>query len=744
MQRRRRIAAAVAALLAASVLVTSTGSGAQPAPPAAPGGGDDTVEVGPDYNDGRPLPVEGAAQRRALTPAPEAAVPGEVRTWLGLDDVAGSIYLKDYELRGVGERVEIWVSTDLDFQAGDCRNDGVRNVITAEQVAYFIEEFDENILPKESEAFSVAPERDGTAAELPGLIGLPTDYYAGEGDNTVVLVDNVRDANWYDLDNSQGNSYIAGFFYSVFNDFFDRNVMSIDSFDWLHRTGATPPDDPSSDLCLSAPARPFLYEGVFAHEYQHLLQHYTDPDETTWLNEGLSDWAQTLTGYVDPAPPITDQDFDSHIQCFLGYLGVATPANPNPRDGGPENSLTLWGDQGDGEILCDYGAAYSMVEMLQGRYGTDFITALHNDPLGGLESLDGLLAGAGSDQSAMDVLHDWAAMVALDGVLDDNGGRLRGAAAERFRTPTLDATINWDTPDTQSTPGAPPNGSDYVRLRDDSGEYLGLRDLRSLSFDGSEVLPTLPVEWTVDPTGGADGGPALYSGAGDNLDRAIVTEVAVPVDPTAAVLSFGARYQTEQGWDFGFVQVSTDGGESYTSLPATGTTSESADGAVPQVTAHLPGFTGDSGGWTISTADLSGYAGQSVLLAFRYITDPSVTEPGFWVDDVMVGGEVVSDGSSLEPFSSATEVNPIEVAGWNVTLIAYSSQNSRLPALIMSLPLDEGSAWSSSGRRGIRGWPRGSRQYDVVAAIVTQDDPTETVAQYAPYELRVNDPPPPS
>ena len=127
--------------------------------------------------------------------------------------------------------------------------------------------------------------------------------------------------------------------------------MSIDAFDWLHRVGANPPNDPDpANQCLSRPARPFLYEATFAHEYQHLLEYYEDPDETSWVNEGLADWAQTLTGYVDPSLPITDQDFDSHIQSFLGYYGIRTPANPNPSEAGPENSLNLWEDQGADEI----------------------------------------------------------------------------------------------------------------------------------------------------------------------------------------------------------------------------------------------------------------------------------------------------------------------------------------------------------------------------------------------------------
>ncbi len=72
------------------------------------------------------------------------------------------------------------------------------------------------------------------------------------------------------------------------NDFLDRNVMTIDAFDWLHRTGANPPDEPvPGDFCTSAPARPFLYEGVFAHEYQHLLEHYEDGTRSTGSTRAL-------------------------------------------------------------------------------------------------------------------------------------------------------------------------------------------------------------------------------------------------------------------------------------------------------------------------------------------------------------------------------------------------------------------------------------------------------------------------
>ncbi len=307
----------------------------------------------------------------------------------------------------------MWVASDTDdtssatdFPAGDCRN-GARTQITDAQVSYLIDQFDNNIYPKESDLFSVPPDRDGSAAPLPGLVGLPADYYQGDGDDIAVLVDNVRDDNFYDTNNQNTFSYIAGFFSSQFNELVDRNVMTIDAWDWLHRTGANPPHEPTADPCTSAPARPFLYEGVFAHEYQHLLEYYEDPGESIWVNEGLSDWVMSYVGYVDRSLPVTQLGFDSHTQCFLGWLGVVTDANPLPTTGGPEQSLNLWGDQTDdeGEVLCDYGAAATMMHLLADRFGPEFMGDFHRDDLHGFESLSSLLDQVGGAERHHDDRH---------------------------------------------------------------------------------------------------------------------------------------------------------------------------------------------------------------------------------------------------------------------------------------------------------------------------------------------------
>ena len=176
-----------------------------------------------------------------------------------LDDAFGVYRIREFTLRAIGEHVEIWVQSHApdaqgvsgtSFLPGDCRNN--RTTVTDAQLDSMVHEFDTNMYPKESDAFSVPPTRDGTDAILTDA-GFGS--YLGDGDKIVTLVSNVRDANFYSVNNPTGLGYIAGFFSSQVNDFLDRNVMTIDAFDWLHRTGANPPDEPVPGQLLHERAR---------------------------------------------------------------------------------------------------------------------------------------------------------------------------------------------------------------------------------------------------------------------------------------------------------------------------------------------------------------------------------------------------------------------------------------------------------------------------------------------------------
>ncbi len=725
--RRPHLAVGLTLVMAAAGLSALPVTGASAAPTKA------ATRVTNSPSDVREVPLDkkyatdrlGVAKSQARSLAAPAAADtppvGTVRQWLGLDDFNGILYRKDYTLRGAGNNIEVWVANDTAFPAGDCRAQIANSTtVTDAQAASFVSEFDNNMYPKETATFSTPPDRDGTNAILGPDPNGNGGVYTGGGEKTVALIDNVRDDNFYTF--PAAPTYIAGFFSSQIAELTDRNVMTIDAFDWAHRTGANPPDEPTDDLCTSRPARPSLYEGTFAHEWQHLLQYYTDGFETTWMNEGLSDFAQSLTGYVDSTATVFDRGADSHLFCFQGFGNVQTPFNANPRDcGGPENSLTLWGE-GDNpnKVLADYGNAYSFMMFMFDRYGSDFMTRLHNDgELQGLASLDAALEAEGVSDMYK-VIHDHQSMVLLDKIVGDpRHSVVLGVPKSRVTTPSLRSTVNFANPDVNNDPGAAPNGADYVQLQKANGEVLKGRDLRSLSFDGAETLPPLPLGWTVVPNDpDRPNNPVLWSGNANNLDAAAVTAVSVPTaDPT---LRFLAKYGAEFGFDYGYVQVSTDGGATYTTIPG----DKTIDGP------RGPALNGTTVGFEQHAYNLSAYAGQNVLIAFRYVSDGGVNEGGLLLDDITVGSTLVSDGSSIEPFDSPTEVYPTEVDNWNVRLVGI--RDKKVP-LVLQVEFDGQNSIQLNRRQLALASP-----FDKVVAIVAYDEPTEQVQQYAPYTLTVN------
>ena len=129
------------------------------------------------------------------------------------------------------------------------------------------------------------------------------------------------------------------------------------------------------------------------------------------------------------------------------------------------------------------------------------------------------------------------------------------------------------------------------------------------------------------------GNPTLWSGNASNLDSAAVTPVTVPADnPT---LTFIERHLAEEGYDYAYTVVSTDGGKTYTPLANANT----VDGPLG------PALNGDAAGFATQTFDLRAYAGQTILIGFRYVSDGGVNDGGWYVDDIKVGATLVSDGS---------------------------------------------------------------------------------------------------
>jgi hypothetical protein len=121
-----------------------------------------------------------------------------------------------------------------------------------------------------------------------------------------------------------------------------------------------------------------------------------------------------------------------------------------------------------------------------------------------------------------------------------------------------------------------------------------------------------------------------YSNKGDYSDTALTRAFDLSaVD--SATLNYRAWYHIESLWDFGYVMVSADDGDSWDILATPHTTAEN-----PHNTGYGPGYTGESGGWVEESISLDAYAGSEILVRFELITDDAITQPGLVIDDVSI------------------------------------------------------------------------------------------------------------
>ncbi len=129
---------------------------------------------------------------------------------------------------------------------------------------------------------------------------------------------------------------------------------------------------------------------------------------------------------------------------------------------------------------------------------------------------------------------------------------------------------------------------------------------------------------------------AFATNLGEVSDQYLTLTAPVPVS-SASELRFAHLFSTENTWDGGVVEISTDG-STWTDLGPL--MSVNGYGAMLNSSANpLSGrlaFTGDSGGWLQTVIDLSSYAGSSVQIRFRFGSDASVGEDGWYIDDVEI------------------------------------------------------------------------------------------------------------
>lgn len=480
-------------------------------------------------------------------------------------------------------------------------------------------------------------------------------------DSLVTLVYNVQDESYYDC---EVTSYTAGYFAPDFMDSLGMNVITLDAFDWANRVGSDPSEAPWGD---GDPANdsPELYEGVIAHELEHLLMNYSDAGELSWVDEGLADMAAFLNGYDMTGSHLTYQQV-FHRETSLTRWG-----------GGLENYgasfsyfAYLWeqaGGNGDGDLTPD--------QEYDARAGDLLIRTIFEEPGNGMTgvqaAIDRFNAETGSDlRSAKELFQDWAVTMYLDDEDSDRWDLVNFDLGPASGGWTIDVANSqyWDDrgfyqgaqPDPKfNKPGnrpessALPFGVSYETFRNPGPRV-------SVDFSGDPVSQVAPHS---DPT-------HWWGGAESQSDYLLGVDSPVAGGQT---LDFWTWHFIEEGWDYGFVEALVDG--EWTTVPVTDAAGDpvSTDDDPHGNNTEGNGITGTSGGAYF--VDEPSYQHYSAVLPegtsdvrFRYSTDAAYLDTGWFVDDVAVDGVPATvSGEGEQPW---VETDGVQDNDWATQVVA--------------------------------------------------------------------------
>lgn len=423
---------------------------------------------------------------------------------------------------------------------------------------------------------------------------------------------------------------------------------------------------------------------VLAHEFQHMIHWRQDRNETTWLNEGLSELAVAFNGYPTGG-------FDSM------YLTE------------PDVSLINWPDD-DFTQLANYGAAYLFSQYLLDQFGPQFVRLLVAEAQNGLSGIDRVLSQTGLDgagrRSATDIFVDWTlANLVNDPAFHDNRyayQEYRSLTGMNITEDITDCSGDWVSREVSQF------GVDAIQIAC-GGDY-------ELVVRGAEVVPIVPAE-------AHSGDFFFWSNRGDESDMRLTRQFDFSSVSGKLEMQFYAWYDLEEHYDYVYVLASEDG-LSWEILPTTSGTDDNPGG-----NSYGWGYNGRSHGWQVEWVDLSDYAGKKVFIRFEYVTDAAVNGAGFLVDDIAIQAigyrenfENGSGGWNPEGFARVQNLIPQSFA---VSVVSYSGEGQ-----VRSIDSYRVSAGDAPLRIGISS---GSGEY----AILMVSGTTRYTDQEGSYQFRL-------
>ncbi|WP_176308468.1 immune inhibitor A domain-containing protein [Micromonospora sp. NBS 11-29] len=190
---------------------------------------------------------------------------------------------------------------------------------------------------------------------------------------------------------------------------------------------------------------------------------------------------------------------------------------------------------------------------------------------------------------------------------------------------------------------------------------LGPQEYNSAKPQGAVVV--LPQrEYTFQNGKPFEGTKQFFSGNDDDLNTTLTRTIDLTGKSTAAV-SLKGRYAIEEDYDYLFFEASSDGGQTWVSLPGT------ANGkALKEISPGRYALDGSTAGqWVDVNVPLDSVVGQAVQFRLRYQTDGGVSEGGFYGDALTV----TADGQTILSDGAETGAAGWTLSGWSIVAETY-------------------------------------------------------------------------
>ena len=359
-----------------------------------------------------------------------------------------------------------------------------------------------------------------------------------------------------------------------------------------------------------------LYLGTLVHEVQHLIQWYVDPSEAVWLNEGLSQLAEIYVGFDDTAPSID-------------YLEQ------------PETQLNSWA-YGDEEVYAHYAGAYLFSVYLWEQLGDEAIQELVRHPANGMASVWAILQGYQPETSLEQFTAAWAAANYLD---NDNAERPYYYQSLRINRPTLTAKMNRNEPLER-----------LEEMKQFGVHYIDLNDLRgdlTMTFAGDTAVNLI----SSPPRSGEQ---MWYAPGIDDMDAQLTATFDL-TGVSQATLKYAVWYELEEDYDYAYLSVSADGGQSWEILQPTHFTYGEFGSSYSGRSANRNDA---SEGWLKESVSLNDYTGQQIQIRFEVLTDGGITERGFAIDDIAI--PELGYETDVEAGTDGWQANGFIQTGWQI------------------------------------------------------------------------------